>query len=76
MFETYDTTSDRQDQFSKRNALKAYAVLVHGPSIRTRVYTTLAGAERAVARARARGEWVEMCLVRLVPARGRLSWIS
>ena len=67
MFENDDTAHLRQDQFSWRTALKGYAVLVRGTSTRTHVYTTLAGAENAVARAKDRGQVAEMQLVRLVP---------
>ena len=64
------TGSLRQHEFSWRRGLKQYAVLVWGSSVRTRTYTTLEGAEKAVARARERGDFAEMCLVRLVPVRG------
>lgn len=57
-----------------RAALRGYAVVVYGPAVRTRVYTTLAGAENAVARATERGSSAQMCLVRLVPTpNGRLA---
>ena len=66
-----DTGDPRQDEFSWQKGLKQYAVLVWGSSTRTRTYTTLDGAQRAVARARQRGDFAQMCLVRLVPVPGR-----
>lgn len=49
-----------------RPHLKGFAVVVEGRAIRTRVYLTLEGAERAVARAIDRGDVATMQLVRLV----------
>lgn len=71
MFEDQNTGHPRQDQRSWRDDLRGHAVLVRGTACRTRIYMTLRGAENAVARARERGDFAEMCLVRLTPVPGR-----
>ncbi len=49
----------------------AYAVLVRGRSVRRHLYFNLPGAQRAVERARARGDRADMVLVQLVPVDAR-----
>lgn len=46
----------------------AYAVLVVGKASRRRVLFGLPAAEKAVARAHARGDYAELLLVKIVPA--------
>lgn len=48
----------------------AHAVIVSGRTIRRHLYFNLPAAERAVKRARARGDDAAMVLVRLVPVAG------
>lgn len=48
----------------------SYAILVRGKTVRRHMYFNLPAAERAVNRARARGDRAEMILVQLVPVRG------
>lgn len=48
----------------------SFAVLVRGKSIRRHLYFNLPAAERAVKRARARGDRADLLLVELVPVRG------
>ena len=67
MYEIDDTESVGQRRSHRLNGLKAYAAVVHGTSVRMRVYNTLAGAENAVARAKERGQAAEITLVRLMP---------
>lgn len=47
-----------------------HAVLVRGKSVRRHLYFNLPAAERAVRRARARGDRADMVLVQLVPVGG------
>lgn len=49
----------------------SYAVLVRGRSVRRHLYFNLPGAQRAVERARARGDQADMVLVQLVPVDAR-----
>jgi hypothetical protein len=48
----------------------SYAVLVHGKSVRRRLYLNLPSAEGAVRRAHDRGDEAHMVLVELVPVAG------
>lgn len=48
----------------------SYAVLVRGASVRRHLYFNLPAAERAVRRARDRGDRAELLLVELVPVAG------
>lgn len=47
----------------------SYAVLVRGKSVRRHLYFNLPAAERAVRRARGRGDKADLLLVELVPVR-------
>ena len=47
----------------------SFAVLVRGKSVRRHLYFNLPAAERAVKRARARGDRADLLLVELVPVR-------
>ena len=64
--ENQDTGSDAGVFF--RNS---YAVLVRGRTVRRHLYFNLPAAQRAVERARARGDQADMVLVRLVPVDAR-----
>jgi len=50
---------------------ESYAVLVRGKSVRRHLYFNLPAAERAVKRARTRGDRADLVLVKLVPVDSR-----
>nr|WP_146177679.1 hypothetical protein [Sphaerisporangium cinnabarinum] len=50
---------------------ESYAVLVRGKTVRRHLYFNLPAAERAVRRARSRGDRADMVLVKLVPVDAR-----
>lgn len=66
-----DSPTDREISFAAERFRNAFAVLVRGKTIRRHLYFNLPAAERAVRRARARGDTAAMVLVMLVPVDGR-----
>lgn len=67
-----DSTADHiedAEQFFR----ESFAVLVRGKTVRRHLYFNLPAADRAVRRARARGDYAEMVLVQLVPVDHKLN---